>query len=62
MGGVRLQGQAVDDPGRAHEGHEVPHGHIVPLAAQTIDALEMLHEITGEGELLFPGDWSTVKT
>ncbi len=56
MGGVRLQGQAVDDPGRAHEGNEVPHGpaHIVPLAAQTIDALEMLHAITGEGELLFP--------
>jgi integrase len=30
--------------------------HIVPLAAQTLDVLELLKSITGGGELLFPGD------
>ena len=40
----------------------MPSPHHVPLATQTIDALEMLHSITGHGSLLFPGDWSTVKT
>jgi integrase len=41
---------------------KMPSPHHVPLASQTIDALEMLHSITGHGSLLFPGDWSTVKT
>jgi integrase len=30
--------------------------HIVPLATQTIEVLELLRTITGGGELLFPGD------
>jgi integrase len=30
--------------------------HIVPLATQAIEVLELLHSITGGGELLFPGD------
>lgn len=30
--------------------------HIVPLAKQSIEALELLHKITGGGDLLFPGD------
>jgi integrase len=30
--------------------------HIVPLAMQTIEVLQMLHEVTGDSELLFPGD------
>ena len=35
--------------------------HIVPLAAQTIEVLEMLHTITGASEWLFPGDRSAAK-
>ncbi|MCL2659722.1 MAG: tyrosine-type recombinase/integrase, partial [Acidobacteriaceae bacterium] len=30
--------------------------HIVPLARQALEVLEMLHDLTGENELLFPGD------
>ena len=30
--------------------------HIVPLATQAIEVLEMLRSLTGAGELLFPGD------
>jgi integrase len=30
--------------------------HIVPLATQTIELLELLRTVTGGGELLFPGD------
>jgi integrase len=30
--------------------------HIVPLATQTIELLELLRSVTGGGELLFPGD------
>jgi integrase len=30
--------------------------HIVPLAAQALEVLELLRSITGDGELLFPGD------
>lgn len=30
--------------------------HIVPLAKQALEVLGMLHEVTGQGELLFPGD------
>lgn len=30
--------------------------HIVPLATQTIEAVEMLKELTGSSEWLFPGD------
>lgn len=30
--------------------------HIVPLSAQAIEVLEMLHGLTGSGEWLFPGD------
>jgi integrase len=35
--------------------------HIVPLAAQTLEALNLLHEITGQSEFLFPGDRSASK-
>lgn len=30
--------------------------HIVPLADQAVELLKMLHTLTGESELLFPGD------
>lgn len=30
--------------------------HIVPLATQTIEVIELLRSVTGGGELLFPGD------
>jgi integrase len=30
--------------------------HIVPLATQALEVLEMLRSLTGRGELLFPGD------
>jgi integrase len=30
--------------------------HIVPLATQSLEVLELLRSITGNGELLFPGD------
>jgi integrase len=30
--------------------------HIVPLATQTVEVLELLRTVTGAGELLFPGD------
>ena len=30
--------------------------HIVPLATQTIELLELLRSVTGGSELLFPGD------
>lgn len=36
--------------------------HIVPLAAQAIEVLDMLRTLTGESELLFPGDRSAVKS
>jgi integrase len=35
--------------------------HIVPLAAQAIEVLEMLHTLTGASEWLFPGDRSAAK-
>jgi integrase len=35
--------------------------HIVPLAAQAIEVLEMLHTLTGTSEWLFPGDRSVNK-
>jgi len=35
--------------------------HIVPLAAQAIEVLEMLRTLTGESEWLFPGDRSAAK-
>ena len=30
--------------------------HIIPLSTQAIDTLALLHEVTGSGELMFPGD------
>lgn len=36
--------------------------HIVPLASQTIEVLGLLRILTGEGELLFPGDVDSKKT
>jgi integrase len=30
--------------------------HIVPLATQAIEVIELLRSVTGGGELLFPGD------
>jgi integrase len=36
--------------------------HIVPLAAQTIEVLRLLHKITGGGPLLFPGDRNPLKS
>jgi len=35
--------------------------HIVPLSAQSIEILEMLRTITGDGALLFPGERSAKK-
>jgi integrase len=35
--------------------------HIVPLAKQTIEVLEMLRMLSGSSEWLFPGDRSTAK-
>ena len=35
--------------------------HIVPLAAQAIEVLEMLRTLTGTSEWLFPGDRSATK-
>jgi len=35
--------------------------HIVPLAAQAIEVLEMLRTLTGDSEWLFPGDRSAAK-
>ncbi len=32
--------------------------HIVPLARQALEVLEMLRELTGKGEWLFPGDFN----
>ena len=31
--------------------------HFVPLAWQTADLLESLHEIAGEGRFMFPHQW-----
>jgi integrase len=36
--------------------------HIVPLAAQAIEVLDMLRTLTGESELLFPGDRNAAKS
>jgi integrase len=36
--------------------------HIVPLAAQAIEVLEMLRTLTGDSEFLFPGDRTPEKT
>jgi len=36
--------------------------HIVPLATQTIEVIELLRSVTGGGELLFPGDVDHRKT
>jgi integrase len=36
--------------------------HIVPLATQAIEVLELLRSVTGAGELLFPGDVDHKKT
>jgi integrase len=49
-------------PAERMKGTKYPTAHIVPLSEQALDVLGMLYEITGEGDLLFPGDWSTVKT
>lgn len=35
--------------------------HIVPLARQAVEVLEMLHDLTGETELLFPGNRNSNK-
>jgi integrase len=57
-----FKGKRWTIPAERMKGTKYPTAHIVPLSEQAIDVLGMLHEITGEGELLFPGDWSTVKT
>jgi integrase len=36
--------------------------HIVPLARQTIEVLEILHDLTGNSEWLFPGDLNPAKS
>ena len=36
--------------------------HIVPLAKQTIEVLETLHDLTGNREWLFPGDLNPAKS
>jgi integrase len=35
--------------------------HIVPLARQAVELLELLHTITGAGELIFPGNRDPMK-
>jgi len=35
--------------------------HIVPLATQTLEVLELLRSLTGNGDLIFPGDVNTSK-
>ncbi|MGD0482786.1 MAG: integrase arm-type DNA-binding domain-containing protein [Terracidiphilus sp.] len=35
--------------------------HIVPLARQALEVLEMLRELTGSGEWLFPGDFNAAQ-
>ena len=35
--------------------------HLVPLARQALEVLEMLRELTGQSEWLFPGDRSSAK-
>jgi integrase len=35
--------------------------HIVPLARQALEVLEMLRELTGKGEWLFPGDFNAAQ-
>ena len=35
--------------------------HIVPLARQALEVLEMLHDLTGHSEWLFPGDRNASK-
>jgi integrase len=36
--------------------------HFVPLATQTVDMLESLHEITGGGRFMFPHQWDKNET
>jgi integrase len=36
--------------------------HFVPLATQTVDLLESLHETTGEGRFMFPHQWDKNET
>jgi integrase len=38
-----------------------PSQHIVPLSRQAIEVLELLHNVTGEGALLFPGEQDSTK-
>jgi integrase len=35
--------------------------HIFPLSSQAVEILRLLHQLTGEGELLFPGDRDSTK-
>jgi len=35
--------------------------HIVPMARQALEVLEMLHDLTGHSEWLFPGDRNASK-
>ena len=35
--------------------------HIVPLARQALEVLEMLRELSGKGEWLFPGDFNAAQ-
>jgi integrase len=36
--------------------------HIIPLSTQAIEVLELLHSITGNGELMFPGEFNPRQT
>ena len=38
-----------------------PSPHIVPLSAQAIEVLQLLHTVTGKGKLLFPGEQDSTK-
>jgi integrase len=57
-----LQGKRWTIPVERMKKVRYPTAHIVPLAAQAIDILESLREITGDSEYLFPGSFHTVKT
>ena len=48
----------MEHPGGANEDADA---FVVPLALQTVEALDVLRELTGGSEWLFPGDRNTEK-
>lgn len=52
----RIPGRVNDAQGRKVYGMKAGTTHIVPLARQATSALRLLHDLTGHGRLLFPGE------